>query len=119
MTVVSLPSRADFDAVFRAPDFKTSTRDFLILARQSEKAGIYRVGFVTSKKKIKTAVNRNRFKRVLKDCFRRNYPFRGSADFVVIARQVPIGLWTPDFNFDTTKTLNKLFRKLQMNNVRQ
>ncbi len=119
MTVISLPSRADFDAIFRAPDFKTSTRDFLILARESQEAGIYRVGFVTSKRKIKTAVDRNRFKRVVKDCFRRNQPFRSSADFVVIARQVPVGLWTPAFNFDVTKTLNKLFRKLQINHVRQ
>ena len=33
MTVISMPSRSDFDAVFDKPDAKSSTRDFLVLAK--------------------------------------------------------------------------------------
>ena len=31
MTVSSLPARSDFDVIFKSPDAKCSTRDFLIL----------------------------------------------------------------------------------------
>ena len=52
MTVISLPSRSDFDAVFKSPDAKASNRDFLVLAKHREHAVSHRIGFVASKKKI-------------------------------------------------------------------
>ena len=115
MTISALPSTSDFDAVFEAPDSKASNSDFLILARHSAIVDIHRLGFVTSKKKIKRAVDRNRFRRVIRYCFRRNQPARHVADYVVIARRVPDNLWTNQFNIDTEKVIFKLFRKLEPN----
>ena len=39
MTVISLPSRSDFDAVFKSPDAKASNRDFLVLAKHPNNDG--------------------------------------------------------------------------------
>ena len=51
MTVISMPSRSDFDAVFDKPDAKSSTRDFLVLAKLTSGISSHRIGFVTSRKK--------------------------------------------------------------------
>ena len=115
MILTSLPSTSDFDAVFAAPDSKAGNSDFLILARHSAVIDIDRLGFVTSKKKIKRAVDRNRFRRVIRDCFRRNLSKRCGFDYVVIARKVPDNLWTNQFNANTAAIIHKLFRRLEPN----
>lgn len=112
MTVVSLPSRSDFDAVFESPDAKTSTRDFLILAKLNRNPSTHRIGFVTSKKKIRRAVDRNRFRRVVREHLRsrRASPY---SDIVVIARQVPDSLRSPLFQDDLARAFTKLFKRLE------
>jgi len=111
MTVTSLPSRSDFDAVFSSPDAKSSTRDFLVLAKRSHQLCSHRVGFVTSKKKIRRAVDRNRFRRVFREYLRTKF-IAPTSDIVVIARQVPHSLRSPQFKDELHHALTKLSKRL-------
>ena len=112
MTVVSLPSRSDFDAVFESPDAKVSNRDFLVLAKLNRSASTHRIGFVTSKKKIRRAVDRNRFRRVIREHLRSQWsdPY---SDIIVIARQVPDSLKSPLFQEELSRAFTKLFKQLE------
>ena len=111
MTVISLPSRSDFDAVFSSPDAKSSTRDFLVLAKRNHHFPVHRVGFVTSKKKIRRAVDRNRFRRVFREYLRTGFEAPVS-DIVVIVRQVPYSLRSPKFRDELHNALTKLLKGL-------
>ena len=115
MTFLALPSTQDFDAVFKKPDSKAGNSDFLILARYTAIPGHHRLGFVTSKKKIKRSVDRNRFRRVIRNCLRRSYSASNSIDYVVIARKVPANLWSNQFTIETNKTISTLFLRLEPN----
>jgi ribonuclease P protein component len=110
MTVSSLPSRCDFDLIFKGPDAKSSTRDFLILANLSPRAKDHRVGFVTSKKKIRRAVDRNRFRRVIRE-YIRHHDLCFPVDIVIIARKTPDALWS----FTYQQFLHQAFAKLSRN----
>ena len=112
MTVTSLPSRSDFDAVFSSPDAKSSTRDFLVLVKRSCHLHSHRVGFVTSKKKIRRAVDRNRFRRVFREYLRTKF-IAPTSDIVVIARQVPNSLRSPQFENELHHALTKLSERLR------
>lgn len=112
MTVLSLPSCSEFDAVFENPDAKASTRDFLILARAKGDAVSNRIGFVTSKKKIKRAVDRNRFRRVIREHLRHQAP-HPFADYVIIARQTPSELWNAEFQIQLNYVFTKVFNRLK------
>jgi len=111
-TVVSLPSRSDFDKIFRSPDAKASNRDFLILAclRQHPET-ISRIGFVTPKKKLRRAVDRNRFRRVHREYLRAHGPSFG-IDCIVIAKMRPDELFGPAFQHQVHRIFQKLFRHL-------
>lgn len=111
MTVISLPSRSDFDAVFSSPDAKSSTRDFLVLAKRSHHLCAHRVGFVTSKKKIRRAVDRSRFRRVFREYLRTQF-IAPTSDIVVIARQVPHTLRSSQFKEELHHALTKLSKRL-------
>jgi ribonuclease P protein component len=112
MTVMSLPSRCDFDAVFESPDTKVSNRDFLILAKFREHATSHRIGFVTSKKKIRRAVDRNRFRRVIREYVRLQNN-NNCVDIVIIAKQTPPRLWSAQYQTQFDQVFAKLFRNLQ------
>ena len=112
MTVTSLPSRSDFDLIFKGPDAKSSTRDFLLLANLSTKAKNHRIGFVTSKKKIPRAVDRNRFRRVIREYIRHHEPFF-PVDIVVIARKTPDALWSLTYQQFLNQSFAKLFKNLE------
>ena len=112
MTVISLPSRSDFDAVFKSPDAKASNRDFLVLAKHQEHAVSHRIGFVTSKKKIRRAVDRNRFRRIIREYLRHQNADR-CADIVVIARQNPDRLWSTQYQIQLDQVFTKRFKTLQ------
>lgn len=44
-----------------------------------------RIGLIAAKKKVPGAVGRNRFKRVMREVFRRNKPLFGSLDIIFLA----------------------------------
>ena len=111
MTVKSLPSRSDFDAVFSSPDAKSSTRDFLVLAKRNSYLCAHRVGFVTPKKKMRRAVDRNRFRRVFREYLRTGF-VAPTSDIVVIARQVPDSLRYSQFRDELHHALTELSKRL-------
>lgn len=113
MTVVPLPSRSDFDAVFENPDAKLGHQDFLVLARKNTVNGDHcRIGFVTSKKKIKRAVDRNRFRRVFRETLRTSESLLG-IDYVVVARRLPSALHSSLFASDLKRCFEKLAKTLE------
>ena len=112
MTVIPLPSRSDFDIVFLNPDAKSSTRDFLVLAKRNSYLCVHRVGFVTPKKKIRRAVDRNRFRRVFREYLRTGF-MAPTSDIVVIARQVPDSLRSSQFIDELHHALTELSKRLE------
>ena len=112
MAVLSLPSRNDFDVIFRSPDAKSSSRDFLILANVNTKIEDHRIGFITSKKKIRRAVDRNRFRRVIREYLRHHEPCF-PADIVVIAHKTPKDLWSFTYQQFLNQSFTKLFKNLE------
>ena len=112
MAVSSLPSRNDFDVIFKSPDAKSSTRDFLILANISNRRKDHRIGFVTSKKKIRRAVDRNRFRRVVREYLRHHEPCF-PVDIVVIARKTPKTLWSLTYQNLLSHAFTELSKNLK------
>ena len=112
MAVSSIPSRNDFALVLNSPDVRHSTSDLLLLARKIQDYPESRIGFVTSKKKIRRAVDRNRFRRVFKESVRRNAP-PVPADLIIIARRVPSALHDKAINRDIDLAMAKLYIKLK------
>lgn len=111
MTVISLPSHSDYDAVFKNPDAKVSNQDFVILARLQKHAITHRIGFVTPKKKVRRAVDRNRFRRIIREYLRHQH-VNSCADIVIIARQIPDGLWSAQYQTQLDEVFIKLFKTL-------
>ena len=111
MAVISLPSRSDFDNVFSSPDAKFNSRDFLVLAKRNGHLCVHRVGFVTSKKKIRRAVDRNRFRRVFREYLRTEF-VAPTSDIVVIARKIPDSLRFSQFRDELHHALTKLSKRL-------
>ena len=82
---VRLLGPAQFDPVFKKTAFKLSTSCLLILVGISD--GRARLGVVVAKKHVKTAVQRNRVKRIIRESFRLRQAEFGTIDLVVLARQ--------------------------------
>jgi len=112
MAVMSLPSRSDFDVIFKSPDAKSSSRDLLILAKLNTKTKHHRVGFITPKKKIRRAIDRNRFRRVIREHLRHRESYF-PADIVVIARRTPEDLWSLTYQQSLNQSFTKLFKNLE------
>ena len=112
MAVISLPSRSDFDVIFKNPDAKSSSRDFLILAKLNTKIKDHRIDFITPRKKIRRAVDRNRFRRVMREQLR-HHELYFPADIVVIARKTPEDLWSLTYQQFLNQSFAKLFKNLE------
>ena len=111
MTVISLPSRTDFDLIFNNPDARFGTSDYLVLARKANGPQPCRIGFVTPKRKMKRAVDRNRFRRVVRECIRHHMP-PIPTDIIIIARNTPETLHHSSINQDIKRSMSKIYRKL-------
>lgn len=79
-----LANQTDFAYVFAEP-VKSSDLCFTVLAR-SNTLGFPRLGLAVSRKAAKSAVARNRIKRVIRESFRHHQPVLGGIDIVVIGR---------------------------------
>lgn len=80
---------------------------FTILARENALTHP-RLGLAVPKKQIKTAVARNRFKRIVRDNFRLKQHELPTKDFVVIAKKSAQELTNAEMN----EILNKLWHRL-------
>ena len=82
---VRLLSAEDYRNVFNDVTCKVSNRHILLLARESNTQHA-RVGLVVAKKNVRKAVERNRFKRLVRDSFRLHQHNLEPLDIVVLSR---------------------------------
>jgi len=94
---------SDFQEVFKTA-LRYADKTFLVLARNNN-LSFARLGLAVSAKRIKTAVQRNKVKRLIRESFRRNKIRLQGLDIVVVAhknaakesnanlRQALSGLW--------------------------
>jgi ribonuclease P protein component len=73
----------DFQAVFRGTECRSSDRNLALLARRNG-LGHARLGMAIAKRRIRTAVARNRIKRLVRESFRQQS--LSGLDIVVLAR---------------------------------
>jgi len=97
---------ADFDQVMKK-GVKTVTPFFVFLHLKTENDN-NRIGFIIAKKNIGNAVKRNRYRRIIRECFRLNQHRFSHIDIVVIARKVT----QESSNADMVTCLNKYWQKL-------
>ena len=98
----------DYNQVFNHSLFKVSGPLGLFIASPNQ-LDHPRLGFVIAKKKVKLAVDRNRIKRVIKDCYRLNQHELPNIDIVFIARP---GLGNKE-NIAVTKFCKYAWHKLR------
>ncbi|MTI11988.1 ribonuclease P protein component [Sansalvadorimonas verongulae] len=77
---------SEFKRVFDKADVKVSDKNILILARENQ-LDIPRLGLIIAKKNVRTAVSRNRIKRVIRETFRHSQHSLQGLDYVVLARK--------------------------------
>ena len=93
--------------VFECPEYKVSSRAFLILAASGATQSS-RLGVVVAKKAIRRAVRRNRIKRLVREQFR-HHPFDEAIDLVVLARSGANQMDNPS----VWEELDRLWRALE------
>ena len=76
---------SQFQSVFAKAQFKASDKYVLLLANPNSE-NRNRIGLVVGKKKIKRAVDRNRFKRIARETFRHHKSRLNNLDIIVLAR---------------------------------
>ena len=76
---------SQYSKVFKQADLKLSAASTLILVSKSTLSP--RLGLVIAKKNVKSAVQRNRLKRLIRESFRLRQEEFGTMDMVVLARQ--------------------------------
>lgn len=99
---------SEFKRVFDKAEIKVSDKNILILARRSELPAP-RLGLIIAKKNVRTAVSRNRIKRVIRETFRQSQNSLQGLDYVVLARK---GLGELD-NRQLHSLLNKQWLRAQ------
>lgn len=76
----------DYKQAFDQATYRFSTPALLVLAAERAPAEPSRLGIVASKKHLKLAVQRNRFKRVVRESFRQHQQQLVGLDLVVLVR---------------------------------
>ena len=76
----------DFDRAFKQAKWRASNKSMLLLGAAND-LGHDRIGFVIARKNVRSAVQRNRIKRVIREIFRHHSGLSHSSDIVVIARK--------------------------------
>lgn len=108
-----LLSSTDFKTVFDNVDGRVSHSAYLILAKRTEQTQPGRLGFVVSKKNLKRAVDRNAFKRQIRNQFRLQQDRFMGLDIIVMARQGSRGLPASDLQVQLNKSWQKLLDRCQ------
>lgn len=76
---------ADYKFVFNQP-VRSSDKLLTILTKINPAQSQARLGLAIAKKSVKTAVHRNRIKRLVREFFRLNQPNIACADYVILVR---------------------------------
>jgi len=98
---------SQFEYVFSNASIKAGNNYLLLLARPNTLA-YSRLGLITPKKKIKKAVDRNRFKRLTREHFRTRREEINSLDIVALAKNNLSVLTAKEQN----ETINAMFNLL-------
>lgn len=99
---------ADYAFVFKQP-IRSSDKLLMILAKSNGEQSTARLGLAIAKKSVKTAVHRNRIKRLTREFFRLNQDKIACADYVILVRK---GIDKMD-NSVITESLAKQFNYLR------
>jgi ribonuclease P protein component len=102
-----LKTAGDFDYVFDKPS-RSASRCFTILARPNQYP-YSRLGLVISKRCAKSAVQRNRLKRLIRESFRQNQEILAGVDVVVLGKTVA----TTKTNQEITTLLSRQWMELE------
>ncbi|MFL2840829.1 MAG: ribonuclease P protein component [Pseudohongiellaceae bacterium] len=97
---------AQYRVVFKKADFKMSAASILMFVAKSTLPP--RLGIIVAKKNVKSAVQRNRVKRIIRESFRLRQEEFGTIDLIILATQ---GLDKAS-NQEVLIQLNLLFDKL-------
>ncbi len=100
----------DYEFVFSAADVKASCPQLLLLARFNQ-YDHPRLGLVIAKKHVKLAVDRNRFKRQIRESFRLKQQSLPPLDIVVLIRAGCSNLDNPSFHRILEKQWNRLSQR--------
>jgi len=98
--------------VFDQVEAKVSHQAFLILASRSEPTQPGRVGLIAAKKHLKRAVDRNSFKRQVRDSFRLHQQELAGINIVVMARSGAKTLARPELRTAIDEAWPRLIRRL-------
>ena len=80
-----LTEAADYRQVFNSPDYRISTGNVLLLARNNHLT-LARLGLAVAKKNVPLAVTRNQIKRLVREAFRINQQILAGLDIVFLCR---------------------------------
>lgn len=97
---------SQYSSVFQKADYKLSTATLLMLSCKSTTSP--RLGIVVAKKHVKSAVQRNRLKRIIRESFRLRQEDFDTIDLVILVRQ---GLDKMN-NHEVFVQINNLFDEL-------
>ena len=104
-----LPS--DYKFVFNQP-IRSSDKLLTILAKKDPANELPRLGLAIAKKSVKTAVHRNRIKRLCREFFRLNQSKIACADYVILVRRGIDKLENSVITESLAKQFNYLRKKL-------
>ncbi|MGO3699809.1 MULTISPECIES: ribonuclease P protein component [Halomonas] len=103
-----LLNAGDFSHVFEQADLKVHGKGMMALARMTTR-GHPRIGLIVSKKNAKRAVDRNRFKRLVRESARLRQDHLPSMDIVILAKR---GVQDID-NETLSRQLHGMWKRLQ------
>ena len=104
---VRLITAPQFKQIFNREKEKVSTSAFNIFYCENSLA-YPRVGVIIPKKNINKATERNRFKRIVRECFRLNQTELKSLDILVLIKKQAEGLTKQELNKSLEQHLKKL-----------
>ncbi len=107
----------DFQHVFDDAPFRASHQHFLILARSNE-LPVGRLGLVIAKKHLRLAVERNRFKRLIRENFRLRQAAFSGLDVIVLSRKGLENLNNAEFSQQLNQQWQRIFKKARQHELR-
>lgn len=108
---------AHFKQVFDDAPFRASHQQFLILARTNQ-LDVGRLGLVIAKKHLRLAVERNRFKRLIRESFRTHQAAFAGLDVIVLSRKGLENLNNADFTQQLNQQWQRIFKKARQHGLR-
>ena len=106
-----------FQKVFDDAPFRASHQHFLILARSNQQAN-GRLGLVIAKKHLRLAVQRNRFKRLIRESFRTQQTAFVGLDVIVLSRKGLETLENAEFTRQLNQQWQRIFKKARQHGLR-